>query len=158
VSCSVALRIAARAATPHLHTISAELQEHPAVGALIVPLEGISGQSFERRLIRSFRAEPRHGVFIDVSRDCLSQIVADIDGARIVHAAPNPGVVPVPACLCDAGIRAARLSTRRQGKRLSLAEVGEQNGRRRAILARMPGWVLYSGCEAFSRRPSGTLI
>ena len=73
---------------------------------------------------------------IDVLGDRLAHGVADRDRARVVHAAPDPGVVPVRARLRDAGVRAARLSGRRQRERLSSSEVAEENGRSRAVLAR----------------------
>jgi len=83
-------------------------------------------------------AEPRHRVPIDVLGDRLAEVVADLDSAWIVHAAPDSRLVPIRTCLRDAGIRTARLPVRRQRERLPVAEVGEENGRSRAVLARMP--------------------
>src|SRR5258707_9756134 len=51
-----------------------------------------------------------HRVFVDVSGNRLALGVADLHRARIVHAAPDPCVVPVRARLGNAGVRAARLS------------------------------------------------
>ena len=65
--------------------------------------------------------EPLHRVLIDVVRDRLALGVADLDGARVVHAAPDSSVVAVRARLGDVGVRAARLSGCCQRKRLSLA-------------------------------------
>src|SRR6185312_13765114 len=81
--------------------------------------------------------ETLHGVLIDVLRDRLAQRVADGDCARVVHAAPDAGVVGVRARSRDAGVGTARLSGRRQRKRLPSSEVAEEDGRARAILAGM---------------------
>ena len=67
--------------------------------------------------------EPLHGVPIYVARDRSANCIADCDRARIVHAAPHSRVVTVRARLPDAGVRAVRLSGRRERKCLSVAEV-----------------------------------
>ena len=70
-----------------------------------------------------------------------------------MHAAPDPGVVPVRARLRDAGVRAARLSGRRQRKRLCVVEVAEENGRRRTVEAGVPGRVLRVRRRVDERQP-----
>ena len=58
-------------------------------------------------------AEPLHGVSIDVHGDRLAQGVADGDRARVVHAAPDSGVVSIrraPArcwCRCGSAVRSS---------------------------------------------------
>jgi hypothetical protein len=78
---------------------------------------------------------------IDVVGDRLSLGIANGYRARVVHTTPDPGVVTVRARLHDAGVRAARLSDRRQRKRLLVIEVAEENGRSRTIETRVPGGV-----------------
>ena len=87
-------------------------------------------------------AKPQHRVSIDVAGDRFAYGVADCDCARIVHAAPDSGVVTVRARLRDAEVFAARLSGRRQGERLAVIELAEENGRRRSILTWVAGWIL----------------
>ena len=68
--------------------------------------------------------ESLHRVLIDVTGDRLAHAVADCDRARVVHAAPDPGVVTVRACLRDVGVRAVRLTGGRQRKYLFVAGSG----------------------------------
>ena len=100
-----------------------------------------------------------HGVPIHVTRDRLADRIAYSDRARIVHAAPHPGVVPVRPCLRNARIRAVRLSCRRECERLSVAKVDEKDGCRRPVLAGCPAG--YSGCDGVltrgSQSPSGAV-
>ena len=74
--------------------------------------------------------EPSHGVVIDVLGDRLAQAVADVDRARIVHAAPDARVVAVHSRLRDAGVlpgrQVARRQARRQGEPLRVTEVRKQ--------------------------------
>jgi len=56
-------------------------------------------------LLRS--SDRLHRVQIHVIGDCLAHPVADYDGARIVHAAPDPRVVAISACGRNAGVRPA---------------------------------------------------
>ena len=93
-----------------------------------------------------------HGVPIHVTRDRLAHCVADRDRARVVHAAPHAGVVPICACLRDARVRAVRLSGRREGERLSVAKVAEKDGRGRPIGLGCPAG--YSGCDGVLTRGS----
>src|SRR5215207_5173592 len=83
--------------------------------------------------------QPLHRTPIDVVRDRSPDRIADLDRARIVHAAPYAGVVAVFARQRDAGIRAWWLRGRRKGKRLGVAEVTEKNGCSRPIEAGVPG-------------------
>ena len=92
---------------------------------------------------------------IDVVGDRLAYGVADLDCARIVHAAPDPGVVTVRARLRDADIGAARLSGR-QGERLVVTELAEENGRSRSILTWMTGWILRVARRVDERNPAGS--
>ena len=48
-----------------------------------------------------------HRVQIHVIGDCLAHPIADCDGARIMHAAPDPRVVAVSACGRNAGVHPA---------------------------------------------------
>ena len=89
--------------------------------------------------------EALHGVSIDVAGDRLAHGVADGDRARIVHAAPDPGVVPVRARLRDAGVRAVRLSGV-----VSVNVCSSSKWLRRTVAA-APFWLGcpagYSGCD-----------
>ena len=98
-------------------------------------------------------AQPLHGVSIDVVGDRLAYGVADFNGARVVHTAPDPAVVTVRARLRDAGVGAARLSGRRQRKRLSSPEVAEKNGRSRTVEAGVPGRVFRVRRSVNERQP-----
>jgi hypothetical protein len=55
-----------------------------------------------------------HGVFIDIVGDRLAHAVADLDSARVMHATPNLGVIPIRPRVCDAAIRAIWLLGRGQ--------------------------------------------
>ena len=83
--------------------------------------------------------EPLHRVLIDVVGDRLAYGVADLDCTRVVHSAPDPGIVTVRACLRDAIVRAGRLTGGRQAKSLLWPEVTEENGCSGAVLAGAPG-------------------
>ncbi len=97
--------------------------------------------------------EPLHRVLIDVVGDRLAYAVADLDRARVVHSAPDPGIVTVRACLHDVGVRAARLTGGRQRKSLLWPEVTEENGRSGAVEAGVPGRVFRVGRGVDERQP-----
>ena len=99
-------------------------------------------------------AKPLHRVSIDVVSNPLADGVADGDRARIVHAAPDPGVIPVGARVHNARVCPTRLPGRRQRKRLSSSEVAEKNGGRRAVLTWMPGGILRVRRRVDERLPA----
>ena len=75
--------------------------------------------------------ESLHGMSIDGVGDRLALGVADGNGARVVHAPPDSGVVPIRSRSSDARVRATRLTDRRQRKCLfASSEVAEEDGRR----------------------------
>src|SRR5262245_34222682 len=80
-------------------------------------------------------SELTHRVRTDVLGDRLAFGVADGDRARVVHAAPDAGVVSVFPGLRDARVGAARLAGCGQRERLSVVELAEQNGRRSSVEA-----------------------
>ena len=92
-----------------------------------------------------------------VVRDRLAHRIAGRDGARIVHPAPHPSVVAVRARLRDAGIRAVRLSSRREGERLCVPKMTAKNGRSRPIEAGVPGRIFGVRRRVDERQPVGIM-
>ena len=114
-----------------------------------------SSRSFSSvAIIRMRRTlELLHRVLIDVIGDRLAYAVADLDCARVVHAAPDSGVVTVRARLRDAGVRAVRLTGGRQRKSLLWSEVTEENGRSGTIEAGVPGRIFRVRRSVDERQP-----
>jgi hypothetical protein len=77
--------------------------------------------------------EPLHRVLIDIIRDRLPYAVADLDCARVVHAAPDPAVVGIRARIRDVRVGAARLTGGRQSEGLLRSKVAEENCRSRKL-------------------------
>jgi len=94
-----------------------------------------------------------HGVVIYIARDRAANCIADCDRARIVHAAPDSRVVTVGTRLPDAGIRAVRLSRRRERERLSVVEASEKNARGRPVETGMSGRIFRVGRRSDERYP-----
>ena len=97
--------------------------------------------------------QPLHRVLIDVVGDRLTYGVANLDCTRIVHSAPDPGVVSVRAGLRDIAVRAVRLTGGRQHKNLLWPEVSEQNSCSGAVLAGVPGRIFRVGRGGDERQP-----
>jgi len=68
---------------------------------------------------------PQHRIQVDVVGDRLAHRVAETDGARVVHPAPDARVVSVRSRLRDAGVRAIQPSCRRQCERLAIGEMSD---------------------------------
>ena len=98
--------------------------------------------------------DPQHRIQVDVVRDRLAHRVADSDGARVVHPAPDARVVSVRSRLRNAGICAIRPSRRRQSERLVIGEVAEEYGRRRPVQTRMAGGILGVARRIDERQPA----
>ena len=95
-----------------------------------------------------------HEVLIDVIGDRLAFGIANRDRARVVHASPHPRSVTIRARLCDAVVCATRLSVRGQHKRLFFVEVVEENGRSRAVEARVSGRIFRMRRRIYERFPA----
>src|SRR5580704_15074054 len=132
-----------------LHPAASSAKEAPTASRAMTFLAApaCSRSQSSRRSRSSFpvivvaTVQPLHGVRIDVGGNRRAFSVADADRARVMQTAPDSGVVTVRARLRDAGVGAARLSDRRQRKRLASSELAEENRRTRAILTGMPGRV-----------------
>jgi hypothetical protein len=94
-----------------------------------------------------------HGVLIDILCDRLAYAIADPDCARVVHATPYSGAIPIRPGLLDARIRAVRLTGSRQRKHLFWPEVTQENRRSRAVLARVPRRIFGMRRSVDERQP-----
>ena len=102
-----------------------------------------------------FRSSRRMAFRSSVLRDGRARGIADGDRARVVHAAPDAGVVPVGARLRSAGVGPARLAHRRQRERLAVIEVAQEHGGGGAVETGMPGRVFRVRRRGEERQPVG---